>query len=295
MASLIFTDQPCEDFNIAYGSPIVIQYETFNICTVPNSAYDGLLVFILGIVLFGLLAGRALAAMWLFVLGFFICAAAFLLGPLSIFSNGIALWLDIVPGDLLVYVFLPGLLLDEALRIQFHFFKRYLVQSLVLAFLVAITSTSLLIVFMLYGLQLESLYGWTVAHAALFGSIIVATDAVSVSAILKSAGAPEHLDFMLRGESLFNDGTSLVLFSIFLTQTTNIYTLNQPFVLDWVQLASITGTLLYVAISGVIIGFAFGMLHSAILQLIKRRPWAPEAELTFTLAIGYLCFYVAQV
>ncbi len=45
---------------------------------------------------------------------------------------------------------------------------------------------------------------------ALFGTMLASTDAVAVSAILKSGGAPEMLSVVLEGESLFNDATSIV-------------------------------------------------------------------------------------
>ena len=34
------------------------------------------------------------------------------------FSNGVVLWLDITPADVFVYVFLPPLLMDSALRLD---------------------------------------------------------------------------------------------------------------------------------------------------------------------------------
>ena len=46
----------------------------------------------------------------------------------------------------------------------------------------------------------------------LFGSIVSATDPVAVVAVLKTLGAPPHLQHMIEGESLFNDGTAIVLF-----------------------------------------------------------------------------------
>lgn len=52
--------------------------------------------------------------------------------------------------------------------------------------------------------------------AFLFGAIMSATDPVSVLAIFRSIGAPRRLSVILEGESLFNDGTSIVLFRIVL-------------------------------------------------------------------------------
>ena len=39
-------------------------------------------------------------------------------------GNGIALWLGIEPYELFFYIFLPPLLLDAALKIDFYVFKK---------------------------------------------------------------------------------------------------------------------------------------------------------------------------
>ena len=45
-------------------------------------------------------------------------------------SNSIALWLSITPADLFLYVFLPPLLLDSAVRIDYFVFKKVHDQGL---------------------------------------------------------------------------------------------------------------------------------------------------------------------
>ena len=48
-----------------------------------------------------------------------------------------------------------------------------------------------------------------------FGSILAATDPVAVVALLKDAGAAPKLTILIVGESLMNDGTAMVLFTLF--------------------------------------------------------------------------------
>lgn len=51
--------------------------------------------------------------------------------------------------------------------------------------------------------------------ALTLGSILAATDPVAVVALLKELGAPLHINTLIEMESLFNDGTAMVFFSIF--------------------------------------------------------------------------------
>ncbi|MDB5643776.1 MAG: sodium:proton antiporter, partial [Hyphomicrobiales bacterium] len=60
----------------------------------------------------------------------------------------------------------------------------------------------------------------SLAWALVFGAVISPTDPVAVLSTLKNVKIPDSLRIELQGESLFNDGLGIVLFTLFLRMAT---------------------------------------------------------------------------
>jgi len=64
---------------------------------------------------------------------------------------------------------------------------------------------------MIVGFALHWVLGIPVLVALVFGAIVAATDPISVLSIFKDMSIDKRLTITVEGESLFNDGTSVVL------------------------------------------------------------------------------------
>jgi len=112
-------------------------------------------------------------------------------------------------------------------------------------------------------------------YCLLFGALISPTDPIAVLAILKSANAPESLEVKIAGESLFNDGVAVVIFTILLGIAAGGA---EP------TAAAIAWLFVEEAIGGALFGFAIGYVAYRLLASIER--YDVEVLITLALVLG---------
>ena len=113
-----------------------------------------------------------------------------------------------VPHELVLIVLLPGLVFEAAYRLQLDVLRRWISGLALLAVPGVIVSAGVV------ALSLTALTGLRLDLAFIAGAIVSATDPAAVVATFKRIPTPKALATIVDGESLLNDGTGLVLFSM---------------------------------------------------------------------------------
>lgn len=177
------------------------------------------------------------------------------------------LGIELTP-ELILSLFIPPLIFDAAFHLDLSRLRENLSTIIILAIPGVIMSMLLVGGIVHFGA------GLSLGASLVFGALIAATDPVSVVAIFRQLGAPKRLEILLEGESLFNDGTAIVIFNLAVAAVvTGQFSLVDG-VLDFGRVAG----------GGLVIGITLG--YMALLLIRRIDDHLIETTLTTVLAFG---------
>jgi CPA1 family monovalent cation:H+ antiporter len=180
---------------------------------------------------------------------------------------------DWLTPDVILILFLPALVFEGSVKLDLRELVRNSIPLLLLA------NAGVLLAAFATGYIVHWLIGLPVLVALLFGSIISATDPISVLAIFRDLKVDKRLSLIMEGESLLNDGTAVVLFGIVFGAVV-AEKLNVP----W----GVAQYFLAVA-GGAILGSALGYLASRITGTVDD----PQIEITLSTILAYGSYLLA--
>ena len=170
--------------------------------------------------------------------------------------------------DIILFIFLPPLLFEAAFHLDLRQLQRDTPTIALLAIVGVLLST------IVVGGIVSVGTGLPLGVALVFGALIAATDPVSVVAIFRKLGAPKRLEVLLEGESLFNDGTAIVLFGLAIEA------------LSVGEFNFIDGIISFIIVSGggIIVGLGLGWVASRMIAMVDDH--LIGTTLTTVLAFG---------
>lgn len=176
--------------------------------------------------------------------------------------------------ELILGLLVPPLIFEAA----FHIKAKDLWDDI--APILALAIPGVLITTFLVGYVIAWGTGFPLSVALVFGALVAATDPVAVVSLFRSLGVPKRLQVLVEGESLFNDGTAIVVFNLMIIiAVTGQFNLVDS-IIDFVVVAG----------GGLLIGFVLGVLVSQTISRIDD----PLIETTLTSVLAFGAYIVAE-
>ncbi len=181
--------------------------------------------------------------------------------------------------EIMLFIFLPALIFESGFALDARQMIKDLPPILILAIPAMLMSTFVVGIGVWWALDIKLIV------ALVFGALISATDPVAVVALFKELGAPNRLNVLVEGESLLNDATAIVVFSVLLGIAI------EGGGIGWSDADNIFFDFLRVFIGGALFG---GLLGFMACELLYRMRSGIEVILTTSVVIAYASFVIAE-
>lgn len=175
--------------------------------------------------------------------------------------------------EIVFLIILPILILESSLAANWYTIKKEFWQIILLS----TTLTMLNAVIM--GFCLEHILGYNFSWDKLiiFGLLLTSTDHLATNSVLTEIFAPDRLESLIFGETLFNQATAFVIFEVVF-----------KIINDSPAPAESIAFVFRLVLGGIIIGFLFAKCMSIV---VKRILNDLHIETTFILSVAYLLFF----
>jgi len=170
--------------------------------------------------------------------------------------------------ELILALFVPPLVFEAAFHLNISDLQRNLPGILLLA-VPGVVLTTLIV-----GGILSVALPLGITSALVFGALIAATDPLAVVSLFRKLGVPKRLAVLIEGESLFNDGTAIVVFNLMLAIALTSRVDLVASLLDFIRVAA----------GGILVGLALGWVIARLIERIDD--YLIETTLTTVLAFG---------
>ena len=181
--------------------------------------------------------------------------------------------------EIMLFVFLPALIFESGFALDARQMIKDLPPILILAIPAMLMSTFVVGLGVWWALDVKLIV------ALVFGALISATDPVAVVALFKELGAPNRLNVLVEGESLLNDATAIVAFSILLGIAV------EGGGISWSDADNVFLEFLRVFIGGALFGAFLGFV---VCELLYRMHSGISVILTSSIIIAYAGFVIAE-
>jgi len=180
--------------------------------------------------------------------------------------------------EMVLFVFLPTLIFESGLKLDSRQLIKDIAPVLMLAIPALLLSTTII------GVGIWLLFSVDLVTALLFGALISATDPVAVIALFQELGTPQRLTVLVEGESLMNDASAIVLFSILLGLALAGDSASFGFVAALLQFIE-------VFFGGIAVGAVMGFF---VCSLISRMRLSVGAVISLSMGMAYGAFIITE-